>query len=153
MIFLINNGIAYLFKSVRYQINGQDLEYINNPGHASTMMGLLTYPDDYAKSKGLNQLWSKDTIDAAAAAYLGFAARQAHLIQKPDPKGTFSIEVDPRHLFGFTDDYDKALYSIKHQLTLVRDTNDNAIFRAHGVDAGKMELYKQYFLVGTARNA
>jgi len=36
------------------------------------MMGLLTYPDDYGKSRGLNQLLSKDTTDAAAAANLGF---------------------------------------------------------------------------------
>lgn len=142
MVSLINNGVAYLFKSVRYQLNGQDLEYINNPGHASTMMGLLTYPDDYGKSRGLNQLWSKDTTNAAAAANLGFAARQAYIIQKPDPKGIFSIKVNLRHLFGFADDYDKALYGIKHQLTLVRDTNDNAIFRDNGVDAGKVTLSK-----------
>jgi len=24
-------GMAYLFKSIRYQLDGQDLEYINNP--------------------------------------------------------------------------------------------------------------------------
>jgi len=142
MISLINNGIAYLFKSVKYQINGQDLEYINNPEHASTMMGLLTYPGDYGKSKGLNQLWSKDTTNTAAAANLGFAARQAYLIQKPNPKSTFSIKVDLRHLFGFADDYDKVLYGIKHQLTLVRDSDDNIIFRENGVDAGKVLLSK-----------
>jgi len=142
LVTLINNGMAYLFKSIRYQLDGHDLEYINSPGHASTMMGLLTYPDDYGKSRGLNQLWSKDTTAAAAAANLGFNARQIYIIQKPDPKGTFSIKVDLRHLFGFADDYEKVLYGIKHQLTLVRDTNDNAIFRANGVDAGKITLDK-----------
>jgi len=96
LVTLTNNGMAYLFKSIRYQLDGQDLEYINNPGHASTMMGLLTYPNDYGKSRGLNQLWSKDTT--AAVANLGFAAHQVYLIQKPDPKGTFSIKVNLRHL-------------------------------------------------------
>jgi len=106
------------------------------------MMGLLTYPDDYGKSRVLNQLWSKDTTAAAAVANLGFAARQTYVIQKPDPKGTFSVKVDLRHLFGFADDYEKVLYGIKHQLTLVRDTNDNAIYRANGIDAGKITLDK-----------
>jgi len=101
------------------------------------MMGLLTYPDDYGKSRGLNQLWSKDTSNAAAADNLGFAARQTYIIQKPDPKGTYSVKIDLRHLFGFADDYEKVLYGIKHQLTLVRDTDDNAIYRANGVDAEK----------------
>jgi len=91
LITLTNNGMAYLFKSIRYQLDGQDLEYINNPGHTSTIIGLLTYPDDYGKSRGLNQLWSKDTSATPAIANLGFAARQTYIIQKPDPKGTFSI--------------------------------------------------------------
>jgi len=141
LISIISNGLAYLFKSIRYQLNGQDLEYINNPGHASTMMGLLTYPDDYGKSRGLDQLWSKDT-NALAQANLGFAVRQVYLIQKPNPKDTFSVKVDLKHLFGFADDYEKVLYGIKHPLTLVRDTDDNAIYRANAVDAGKIELSK-----------
>jgi len=142
LITLTNNGMAYLFKSIRYQLDGQDLKYINNPGHASTIMGFLTYPDDYGKSRGLNQLWSKDTSNAAAVANLGFAARQTYIIQKPDPKGTFSIKVDLRLLFGFANNYEKVLYGIKHQFTLVRDTDDNTIYRANGVDAGKITLDK-----------
>jgi len=142
LVSLTNNGTAYLFKSVRYQLDRQDLEYINNPGHASTMMGLLTYPDDYGKSRGLNQLWSKDTSNIAAATNLGFNARQIYIVRNPDPKGTFSVKVDLRHLFGFADVYNKVLYGIKHQLTLVRDTDDNSIYRAAGVDAGKITLDK-----------
>jgi len=83
-----------LFKSIRYQLNGQDLEYINNPGHASTMMGLLTYPDDYSKSRGLNKLWSRGTTNVAAQTNLDFATRQAYLIQKPNPKSTFNVKLD-----------------------------------------------------------
>jgi len=134
--------MAYLFKVIRYKLVGQDLEYINNPGHPSTMMGLLTYPDDYGKSRGLNQLWLKDTSNAAAVANLGFAARQVYLIQQPNPKGTFSAKVDLRHLLGFADDYEKVLYGIKHQLTLVRDTDNNAIYGDNGVDTGKITLDK-----------
>jgi len=101
LVTITNNGMAYLFKSIKYQFDGQDLEYLNNLGHASTMMGLLTYPDDYGESRGLNKLWSKDTTNAMAVAYLGFAAHQVYLIQKPNSKGTFSIKVDLRHFVQF----------------------------------------------------
>ena len=71
------------------------------------MMGMLTYPHDFAAAQGLNQLWTKDTGGAAAFANnTGFAARHAHLIKKPRNIGTFSFIVPLRHTFGFCDDYD-----------------------------------------------
>ena len=56
-IALTNNGIMYLFKRIRYDLSGQEIENIMNVGQATTMLGLLKYPDDFSKSKGLNQLW------------------------------------------------------------------------------------------------
>ena len=34
-----------------------------------------------------------------------------------------------KHIFGFCEDYDKIVYGLKHNLTLVRKTDDDAIFR------------------------
>ena len=65
VISLINNGMMYLFKNIKYQLSGQDIESLLNPGQATTMLGLLKYPDDFSKSQGLNQLWYKDTTDTA----------------------------------------------------------------------------------------
>ena len=65
VITLINNGMMYLFKNIKYQLSGQDIENVLHPGQATTMLGLLKYPDDFSKSQGLNQLWYKDTTDAA----------------------------------------------------------------------------------------
>ena len=53
--------MMYLFKRIRYDLSGQEIENIMNVGQATTMLGLLKYPDDFSKSKGLNQLWAKDT--------------------------------------------------------------------------------------------
>ena len=61
LITLTNNGIMHLFKRIRYDLSGQEIENIMNVGQATTMLGLLKYPDDFSTSKGLNQLWSKDT--------------------------------------------------------------------------------------------
>ena len=103
----------------------------------------MKFPDDFQKSTGLKQLWFKDSD---ATAYLqnntGFGVRQQYVIQKPDPKGTFSFRIPLKHIFGFRDDYEKVVYGFKHQLTLVRKGDNDAIFRAAATDAGKVVLSK-----------
>ena len=47
-----------------------------------------------------------------------------------------------KHIFGFCEDYDKIVYGLKQSLTLVRKTDDDAIFRAAAADAGKVSLDK-----------
>ena len=66
------------------------IELLNYPGQATTMLGLLKYPDDFSKAQGLNQLWYKDTSTTAAKAdNNGFAAGQEYLIQSLTVKGIF----------------------------------------------------------------
>src|ERR1043165_4570364 len=73
---------------------------------------------------------------------VGFATRQAYLIQKPTHKGTFSFIMPLSHIFGFCKDYDKIVYGLKHTLTKVRKSDDDAIFRLAAVDAGKVDIAK-----------
>jgi len=88
------------------------------------MLGLLKYSDDFSKAQGLNQLWQKDTTSTAVVAdNEGFRTRQSYLIQQPAVTG-----VPLKHLFGFCEDYEKIIYGLKHTLTLVRKSNDDAIF-------------------------
>ena len=47
-----------------------------------------------------------------------------------------------KHIFGFCEDYDKIVYGLKHNLTLVRKTDDDAIVRGAAADAGKVSLDK-----------
>ena len=104
------------------------------------MLGLL---DDFSKAQGFNQLWYKDTSTTADKAdNNGFAARHAYLIQSPTVKGTFSIRIPSKHIFSFCEDYDKIVYGLKHGLTLVRKTDDDAIFREAASGAGKVSLDK-----------
>jgi len=107
------------------------------------MLGLLKYPDDFQKSKGLNQLRMKDSHTTAHLQNnTGFGVRQQYVIQKPDPKCTFSFRVSLKHIFGFCDDYQKVVYGFKHQLTLVRKGDNDAIFRNNAADVGKVVLTK-----------
>ena len=85
-VSLVNNGMMYLFSNIKYQLSSQEIESLFNPGQATTMFGLLKYPDDFSKSIGLNQLWYKDThATASIANNTGFNARQDYLIKSPDP--------------------------------------------------------------------
>ena len=45
-----------------------------------------------------------------------------------------------KHIFGFWEDYDKIVYGLKHNLTLVRKTDDDAIFRGAAAGAGQVSL-------------
>ena len=93
------------------------------------MLGLLNYPVDFSKAQGLNELWYKDTATTAVKAdNNGFSARHAYPIQSPTVKGTFSFRIPMKHIFGSCEDYDKIVYGLKLNLTLVRKTDDDAIF-------------------------
>ena len=104
LITLTNNGIMHLFKRIRYDLSGQDIENITNVGQATTMLGLLKYPDDFSKSKGLNQLWYKDTTINADNNNTGFKIRRNHIIVNADPVGKFSFKIPLKQIFGFCED-------------------------------------------------
>jgi len=143
VITLTNNAVMHLFNNIKYQLSGHEIESLFHPGQATTMLGLLKFPDDFQKSTGLNQLWMKDSHTTAHLQInTGFAARQGYIIQKPDPKRTFSFRVPLKHIFGFCDDYEKVVYGFKHQLTLVRKGDNDAIFRNNAADVGKIVLTK-----------
>ena len=100
------------------------------------MLGLLKYPDDFAKSKGLNQLWYKDTTADAAAANTGWEVRRQYILVNTDTRGLFSFKIPLKHIFGFCEDYDKVVYGLKHNLTLTRNDDNDANFRAANDAAG-----------------
>jgi len=53
-----NVGVPFLrhsvFSQMSYQLSNQETEF--HPGQATTMLGILKYPDDFSKAQGLNQL-------------------------------------------------------------------------------------------------
>ena len=140
---LINNAMMYLFSDVRYYLASHEIEVLQNPGHATTMLGLLKYPDDFTKSQGLNQLWLPDThTDADLATNKGFEDRHKYIIRTPDPKGTFSFKIPLKHFLGFCEDYKKILYGMQQRLTLTRTEDNNAIFKIAAAPIGIVNIEK-----------
>ena len=112
------------------------------------MLGQLKYPDDFSKAQGLNQWWYKDIATTAAEADdNGFCCRHAYLIQSPTVKGTFSFRIPLKHIFGFCEDYSKIVYGLKHSLTVVRKTDDDAIFGGAAAGAGKVSPDKMSWFI------
>ena len=148
-ITLINNGMMYLFSDIRFHLSSHEIEVLQNPGQATTMLGLLKYPYDFYKAHGLNQLWFKDVnIEPDQATNEGFKKRHEYIIQTADPKGTFSFKIPLKHFLGFCEDYKKILYGMQQRLTLTRTDNNNIIFKGTkmvnnnvvAIDVGKVDI-------------
>ena len=145
LITLINNGIMYLFSDVRYHLASHEIEVLQNPGHATTILGMLKFPNDFSKSQGLNQCWIKDTGEGNTVVdgnnpNDGFKLRRNYIINMPASRGHFCFKIPLKHFLGFCEDYKKILYGMQQRLTLTRTGNDNAIFRDNGVDVGKVDI-------------
>ena len=150
-ITLINNGFMYLFSDVRYHLASHEIEVLQNPGHASAMLGMLKYPDDFNKSQGLNQGWAPDSgTGGPIDQNIGFKIRQNYIINMPEGnnnKGTFSFKIPLKHFLGFCEDYKKVLYGMQQRLTLTRTGNNNAILKGNAAaggaaDDGKIRIDK-----------
>ena len=141
---LINNAIMYLFSDVRYHLASHEIEVLQNPGHATTMLGMLKYPDDFNKSQGLNQLWAPDIKVGTAVPNdnNGYNIRHEYITQTADPKGTFSFKIPLKHFLGFCEDYKKILYGMQQKLTLTRTGDNNAIFKNAAAPVCRVDIKK-----------
>jgi hypothetical protein len=160
-ITLINNAIMYLFTGIKYELGNTTIETINQPGQTTSMLGYLSYPDDFSKSAGLTCCWSKDTnttadssrYTASAAAPVagytptdnanyneGFAIRKGYIFSS-NPLGCFEFHIPLSHIFGFAE-YKKVIYGLKHTLTLTKGYDTAALFRNAAAADGKIDITK-----------
>ena len=148
IITLINNAMMYLFSDVRYHLASHEIEVLQNPGQATTMLGMLKYPDDFTKSQGLNQLWLPDENTGTTEIgnndnyNKGFHDRLKYIVRTSDPLGTFSFKIPLKHFLGFCEDYKKILYGMQQRLTLTRTEDNNAIFKNNAAPLGTVNIEK-----------
>ena len=142
LIAITNNGLLYLFSSLKLTLAGQEVEHVDYPGHATSLLGLASYSSDYHRGCGLAQGGYPDTSNAAALINGGFTVRQLSLIRAPNSKGSFQYAIPMRHIFGFMDDYSKVTYGRRDTLQLIRKDDDDALFRTAAARVGKVKLTK-----------
>ena len=75
-IAFTNNGLLHLFSSLKLTFAGQEVEHVNYPGDATSLLGLASYSTAYSKGCGLTQGWYPDTsLTTVIADNAGFAVR------------------------------------------------------------------------------
>ena len=127
---LSNNAMMYLLTNIRYNLGGQEIESLNHPGFATSMLGLVKHSLDFANGPGLMSCWRPDATATAANTNTGLVARRNFIVNTAVPKGSFSFAVPLQSIFGFCEDFTKATCGMRHRLVLVRGDDDNAIFKA-----------------------
>ena len=142
LITLTNNGVLYLFSSLKLTLAGQTVEHVNYPGQTTSLLSLASYSTTFSNGCGVTPDWYPDTNTNAAVNNNGFNTGQGYLIQLPNPKGSFQCAIPMQHIFGFVDDYSKLTYGMRNTLQLIRKDDNDALFRTAVAGAGKVVLCK-----------
>lgn len=108
---LTNNAIAYLLESIRYEMNGVEIDQNKNVGHTSLLKNYVSLTANESK-KLINAAWSPENAIVLEGGYFNFC-------------------VPLKMLLGFAEDYKKIILNAKHEIILTRTrTDSNAIISA-----------------------
>ena len=93
LVPLTNNGLLYLYSSLKLTLAGQTVEHVNDPGQATSVLDLASYSTTFSNGCGLTQGWYPDISTNAAVNNGGFNTGQGYLIRLPNPKGTYQCAI------------------------------------------------------------
>ncbi|XP_030765680.1 uncharacterized protein LOC115889753 [Sitophilus oryzae] len=129
---LINNGIAFLFRELRYQSNGVTINFVRDVGLTSTLKAYLSYNRNECtrlKNAGWNPLESNNKSENKSLVNI--------------KHGSFNVCIPLKFLMGFFGDYEKINLNCKQELILIRDNSDtNAIITTDKNETVKIILDK-----------
>jgi hypothetical protein len=107
---IIRNFAAFLFDSIRYELNGVEIDRAKN-------VGITTLLKNYAS------LTSVESRTVAASSWVDDMSGVATV---------FALNIPLKLYLGFVEDYKKIIMSMKHELILTRSRNDTNCF--HGTN-------------------
>jgi len=143
-IGFINNGLMYMFKTCKYFLGNQQIEYFEDAGITTTIHNLLTRSKNF---QGLHLMWYPDNHNGEAAiTNTGFANRRDYLRNAAN-SFKFSAIVPLSHIFNFANDYKKVIYGMQHKIALTRTNDFRAIMKNNNADDAGDVLN---FVAGTA---
>lgn len=109
-----NNGLAFLFSEMRYELNGTEIQKLKSPGISSCLKGYCSYTSNdlyELQNAGWNMTTDAKLVDNVY----------------------FSGCIPLKHLFGFYEDYKKILLNCNQQLVLNRSSTDFDALHVTGV--------------------
>jgi hypothetical protein len=95
-IRFINNGLAFLFSEIKYEINGIQIQKLANQGVTTTLKGYCSYSKSNITSHH-NGAWDSDNEDFINS-------------------DMFNGCINLKDLFGFCEDYKRILINCNQQL-------------------------------------
>ncbi|XP_072389413.1 uncharacterized protein [Diabrotica undecimpunctata] len=126
----INNGISYLFRELRYELNGVIIDSVRNIGLISTLKNYLS----------LNENQSKLLQNA------GWFPKGNKLVI--DNHGNFNVCIPLKIWSGFFEDFQKIIINLRQELVLIRDKDDiDAIIATNETEKPKIAINKLYWNV------
>lgn len=124
----INNGPAFLFNEIRYEMNGVLVDSTTRLGITSTMKGYVSdTPNDCRKLE--NSGWFPNGNNTTV-----------------DLQGNFNVCLPLNRLLGFAEDYKKIILNIRQELVLIRSNTDVDALIGTDKDV-KVEIEKIYWKV------
>ena len=146
LITLIHNAIPHMFSNVKLTVGNQMVENINQVGHVSSLIYDVLYPRSKAKCDGLQYMWFPDTTSTAVANdNFGFKIRREYIVDRSDPKGTFTLRIPMHMFFGFMENF-VVLRGYPIEIEMVRGPDYPALYRngaagvANHADEGKLKF-------------
>lgn len=125
----VNNGIILLFDEIRYEIAGNVIDRVRNPGMASVMKGYATY--------NKNQ--------SVALQNAGWFPKELSTIIDNN-SGSFNAVVPLKLFLGLCEDYKKVVLNVRQELVLIRSNNDvNSIILNDETKKVKIELNRIFW--------
>ncbi|KAL4090134.1 hypothetical protein QTP88_025033 [Uroleucon formosanum] len=104
-----NNGLAFLFSEMRYEINGIEIQKLKSPGVSSCLKAYCSYtPNDLNALE--NAAWDSAMDSEDNKNFMS--------------NNVFTGCIPLKHLFGFCEDYKKILLNCNQQLILNRASTD-----------------------------
>lgn len=105
----INNGIAFLFREIRYELNGVTIDSVRNVGLTSTLKNNLS-------------LSKNESMKLENAGWFPYRKDDERILV--DENGKFNVSIPLKSLMGFFEDFKKIILNMKQELVLIRASDD-----------------------------
>ncbi|CAK1578901.1 unnamed protein product [Parnassius mnemosyne] len=110
-VHFVNNPVLFLFRDIRYELNGVEIDQIKIAGVTTTIKSYLSLNENNENKSKCTRVWGWSTGGTSNTS-----------------GGAFSTSIPLKNILAFAEDYEKNIINCKHELVLLRsNTNLNAI--------------------------
>lgn len=132
-LLFVNNAIAYIFREIRYELNGVIIDSVRNVGVATTIKNYLSFSENESVMlKNAGWFPRRNTDDKILV----------------DEHGNFNVCIPLRLLCGFFEDFRKLIINMRQELILIRASNDlDAVIAVDDTEKPKIVIDKLFWRV------